>query len=63
MKPDRKLVTEEELLTHIPITSRTLRELRFRRKIPYITLGHRTLLYDLEAVLRALNKLQIKEVV
>jgi len=63
MKPDRKLLTEEQLLGYVPITKRQLRELRFKRKIPYHALGHRTLLYDLEAVLRALDKLQIKEVV
>jgi hypothetical protein len=62
MKSDRKLIAEDELLHHVPVTSRQLRELRFRRKIPYISLGHRTLLYDLDAVMRALEKLEIKEV-
>jgi hypothetical protein len=59
---ERNLVTAEELLTLFPITPRQLRELRFRRKIPYITLGHRTIVYEPAAVLAALRKLEIKEV-
>ena len=61
MKHERQILTEAELLERLPLNSRQLRELRFRKKIPYIVAGHRTLFYDFEAVLRALKKLEIKE--
>jgi hypothetical protein len=61
-QPERRLLLKEnELLEHVPINSRQLRELRFRKKIPYIPVGHRTLVYNLDAVLEALQRLEIKE--
>ena len=54
--PKRRLLTEAELMAEIPgLTKRLLRELRFRRKIPYYAPSYRVRLYDPEAVLEALK--------
>jgi hypothetical protein len=58
----RNIVKEDGLLEVVPLTSRQLRELRDRHKIPYIKFGHRSVMYDLAKVLTALEKLEIKEV-
>ena len=50
-------MSEKELLTEVVrITSRSLREFRRRRLIPFLKLGKRTILYDPEKVLAALEK-------
>lgn len=53
---------EEGLLQEVPFTSRQLVELRQKRKIPFIRVSHRVILYDVEKVKQALAKLEIKEV-
>ena len=58
----RNLVTEDGLLEVLPLSSRQLRELRDRHKIPFIKFGHLSVLYNLEKVLAALEKLEVKEV-
>lgn len=59
----RRLINEEELLQLIPITSRQLRDYRTHRRIPFIKLSSRVILYDPEKVATALDRLEIKEVV
>jgi aspartate/tyrosine/aromatic aminotransferase len=58
----RNLVTEEGLLEVVPLTHRQVRELRDRHKIPYIKFGHRSVMYNIQKVLAALEKLEIKKV-
>jgi hypothetical protein len=41
---------------------RQIRTLVEQRKIPYLKLGHRTLLFDPDKVDRALDRFEIKEV-
>jgi hypothetical protein len=61
--PSGELLTERELLKRLrTISAKKLWELRSKRLIPIIRLGHRTLRYDEAAVRRALKKLTIKEV-
>jgi hypothetical protein len=49
------LVTEEELLKLIPMTSRILRQLRYKRKIPFYAPSYRIRLYDVDEVKQALS--------
>jgi hypothetical protein len=57
------LLTEKELLKRLRTVSRKkLYELRSKRLIPVINLGHRTLRYNEAAVRRAIAKLTRKEV-
>ena len=56
------LVNEKGLLEVIALTPRQLRELRLRRKIPYIRFGHRSVMYNIEKVVAALEKFELKEV-
>jgi hypothetical protein len=49
------LVTEEELLKLFPMTSRVLKELRYRRKIPFYAPSYRIRLYDPDEVKKALS--------
>jgi hypothetical protein len=59
----RELLNEKQLLERIPgLTSRQLRELRFRRRIPYIAPSYRLRLYDPEAVVRALTRFETVEI-
>jgi hypothetical protein len=46
--------------TGIPV--RTLRTLMAARKIPYLKLGHRTVMFDSEKVNKALNRFQVTAV-
>lgn len=39
-----------------------LAKLRRKRLVPFLRLGHRSVLYDLEALTRALRKLEIQEI-
>jgi len=56
----KRLVTEDELLAIIPMPPRVLKELRFRRKIPFYAPSYRIRLYDVDAVLAALDGFIIK---
>jgi hypothetical protein len=51
----KRLATEDELLEVIPMPRRVLKELRFRKKIPFYAPSYRIRLYDIEAVLAALD--------
>jgi hypothetical protein len=54
-----RLLTEEQLLEIVPMPSRVLKELRFQRKIPFYSPSYRIRLYDLDAVLAALDGFQV----
>jgi hypothetical protein len=55
-------MNEKELLSEVVrITSRSLREFRRRRLIPFIKVGNRTILYDPEKVLASLEKYERTE--
>jgi hypothetical protein len=55
------LVTEDRLLELIPaLTPRILRELRYRRRIPFVKLSYRRRLYDPKKIVRALRKLEMQ---
>ena len=58
------LVTQDQLLERFGgrITAKKFGELRRKKLIPVIRLGHRTLLYSESAVLRAIKKLTVREV-
>jgi hypothetical protein len=57
------LLTERELLKRLRTVSRKkLYELRSKRLIPVVRLGHRTLRYNEEAVRRAIRRLTTREV-
>jgi hypothetical protein len=55
------LLTESQLLKQIPaLNSRMLKELRYRRKIPFVKLSYRQRLYNPEKIIRALTKLEVQ---
>jgi hypothetical protein len=57
----RRLIGEAELLAEIPgLTTRQLRELRHRRRIPFYAPSYRVRLYDAEAVLKALEFCEVQ---
>jgi hypothetical protein len=58
----RRLIKEEELLERFSMNSRQLRELRYLRKIPFVKLSSRLILYDPDRVAEAFARLEIKEV-
>jgi len=59
----RNLVTVAELKREFPwLTNWLLLRLRKTRKIPYVKVGHRSFLYDLERVAKALEKFEVEEV-
>jgi hypothetical protein len=59
----KRLLTIGGLSAAIGIAPRTLRSLYLARKIPFIKTGHRTLLFDPEKVLAALEKFEVRAVV
>lgn len=58
----KQLITIRLLSEQSGIPVRTLRTLKTQRKIPYIRAGYRTLLFDLEKVMAALEKMEVKAV-
>jgi hypothetical protein len=57
------LLTKEELRERLNLPStRMIDQMMRQRKIPYIKLGHRTVRFDYEKVLVALEKLEYKAV-
>jgi hypothetical protein len=52
----KQLVKEKELLQVVRIPSRQLRDLRKDRKIPFLKIGSKTILYDVEKIIAALEK-------
>jgi hypothetical protein len=55
------IVDEEGLLKAVPLTLRQLKRLRAQRRLPFLKLGHRSYLYDLDRVIAALRKLEISK--
>lgn len=51
-----------ELSKEIGIPVRTIRTMITKRQIPYYKLGHRTILFDTDKVMKAINRFEIKEV-
>jgi hypothetical protein len=62
--PSIGLVKEEQLFEWLGdlVTPKKFAELRQKKLIPYVRLGHRSYLYDPQAVLRAIRKLTVKEI-
>jgi hypothetical protein len=58
----KRLLKIQHLSDASGIAVRTLRTLTHQRKIPCIRAGHRTVFYDLEAVLAALGKFERRAV-
>ncbi len=56
----KKLLTIGGLSDAIGIPTRTIRSLYVGKKIPFIKAGYRTLLFDPEKVLAALNKFEVR---
>ena len=60
---DSKLLTKEQLRVALGFSStRTIDGLKKAGKIPYLRLGHRIVRFELAAVLKALNKFEVREV-
>jgi hypothetical protein len=55
------LLSETELARALGEEQRTVRNWRYRGLIPYLSFGHRSIRYRLDAVLAALDKRQIKK--
>ena len=60
----KKLLTDQELAIELGtgFKPRTVATLRRAGKIPYVRIGYRTLRYDLDAVLAALSKREVKAI-
>jgi hypothetical protein len=58
----KTLVDDLEVARAIGVPVAYVGRLRRARKIPFVQLGHRTIRYDLDAVIRAIGRLQIAEV-
>ncbi len=60
----KQLLTDQELAIELGtgFKRRTIASLRRAGKIPVIKIGYRTLRYDLDAVMAALSKREIKAV-
>ena len=57
------LIHSDKLLAEVLNTSiYSIRNLRRKRIIPYIKTGHKTVIYDLNKVLAALEKFEVKPV-
>ena len=58
----RKLLTDVELAAELGtgFKTRTIASLRRTGKIPFVRIGYRTLRYNLDAVLEALAKREVK---
>jgi hypothetical protein len=57
----KRLLNEQQLLAELPwLTSNRLRYFREKRKIPWHAVGHRTLLYDPEAIVKAMEQFKVR---
>jgi hypothetical protein len=54
------LISEAELQKTLPITKRKINKLRLTGQIPFVRIDRRTRLYDVEKVVAALERLEIK---
>ena len=62
LNSSEQLITEAELMAAIRLPNvHAVRLLRYKKKIPYVKMGHRTIRYSLPKVLKALEKLEVKE--
>jgi hypothetical protein len=52
------LTSEQDLAKLLPITPRKLRKLRLSNRIPFIKVDRYTRLYDIDAVVAALQKVE-----
>jgi excisionase family DNA binding protein len=57
-----KLVNSKQLAAELGQSLRTIRSWTQTRRIPFLRLGHRTVLFSPEKVLLALEKFEIKAV-
>lgn len=53
-------LTKRELAKHLGVSVRGVEGLMAARKIPYYTLGHRTVRFDLQKVMAALSGFEVK---
>ncbi len=53
-------LTKRELAKHLGVSVRGVEGFMAARKIPYYTLGHRTVRFDLEKVMVALGSFEVK---
>ena len=59
----RQWVTREELRKERPwLSNWMLAKFRKERLVPYLKIGHKTILYDADRVERALSRLEVQEV-
>jgi excisionase family DNA binding protein len=58
----RKLISIKKLADETEIPIRTLRSFVTSRKIPFLKIGHRTILFDRSKVEAALSRFEIQEV-
>jgi excisionase family DNA binding protein len=56
----KRFLTRRELSQRLGIGERTIRTLMSRKVIPYISAGHRTVLFDESKVVSALERLETK---
>jgi excisionase family DNA binding protein len=57
-----KLVNIKQLSAELGQSQRTIRSWICTRKIPFLKVGHRTMLFSPEKVLKALGKFEVKAV-
>jgi excisionase family DNA binding protein len=58
----KKYLTKQELAAELGLKRRGIEELMRRRKIPFLSLGHRTVRFELPKVEKALGKFEHKAV-
>lgn len=54
------LLSEEEVCQQLPLPRPIFQRMRREHLIPYLKFGYRTFRYDIVAVRRALNRLEVK---
>jgi hypothetical protein len=59
----KKLANEDQLAYLLSTTKGHVRKLRYARKIPWTILGHRSLRFSVPKVLKALESLEIRQVI
>jgi hypothetical protein len=63
MPTRRRWVTAEELKKEFPwLSDWLLTKFRKERIVPYLKIGHKSILYDIDKVERALAKLEVQEI-
>jgi excisionase family DNA binding protein len=59
-KGSKQLLTKRELAGYLGMSVRGVEGLMAARKIPFFSLGHRTVRFDFARVVRALERLEVK---